>query len=300
LNFRKIHLTGAAGFIGSALNAKLEAQLSIPVIRYDYRVGLGILHPNKLLDEVSNGGCREDLVLHFGASADTRQGLEKVIEERNILYLKQLADAFKGGGGKLIFASSAAVYGNSRVHGTDQCSELGPYARSKRLGEEFLLDACVDRPNDLAILRLHNVYGPGELTKNQMMSIPSRFIVDALMKGQIRVWQSASVQNQSRDFIHVEDVINFILTMSRQEWKSQIIDVGTGVSTAIQSIAHTISTILGSEVILEEFPWDMDEKNYQMYTRADITPMQLIEPGFKPRTVNEALVSLIEHYATLL
>lgn len=300
MGFDRIHLTGSAGFIGSSLATALSRYCRHSILKYDFTAGYKTLHPRDLLDQLASGGCKKDLILHFGAVADTRISSNYLVKERNFNYCEELAQALQHGGGKLIFASSAAVYGNTLESRPGSDTVLSEYARSKKFAETVFLDAFRERICDLTILRLFNVYGPNEISKGNMMSIPSRFIVDAISDGQIGIWTSSESSAQSRDFVHVSDVVNFIVNLLDKMDQETIIDVGSGTSVAFLDLAEHISSIVTSHVVQREFPIEISKNNYQFYTLANTSKMRLIMPDFEPKQVLMEVPRLITHYRHLL
>lgn len=300
MSFDRIHLTGSAGFIGTSLAKALSRYFRHTTLKYDFTTGYKTLHPKVLLDQVASGRCKKDLILHFGAVADTRISSKNLIQERNFDYCEELARALQRGGGKLIFASSAAVYGNALESGRDSDAVLSKYALSKKFAELVFLDAFKERFCDLTILRLFNVYGPNEISKGNMMSIPSRFIVDAITDGQIGIWTSNEFPSQSRDFVHVSDVVNFILKLLNKMDQETIIDVGSGTSVAFLDLAEHISSIVTSLVVQQEFPIEILKNTYQFYTLANTSRMRRIMPDLEPKRVLNEVPRLITHYRNLL
>lgn len=297
MNFRRIHLTGSLGFIGSNLSKSLSSFFACPIRFYDYRSNLREEQPDFLIDEINLGNCDDDVILHFGAVADTRVEAVEMLNERNIEYTFRLAEALRQKKIRIIFASSAAVYGNSLLKIPEDRDNLNNYALSKLTCETFLVDAYENRPSELCMLRLHNVYGPFELAKGSMMSIPSKFICDALRRGRIHVWQSDRVRNQARDFIHVEDVCELVIQLLMQTWSFPKLDVGTGYATPLEHLADEVSKITKCKWGFENFPSNLKEETYQLYTKANTSLMKQIAPKLNPRPLESQLSLLHLHYS---
>ena len=149
---------------------------------------------------------------------------------------------------RVIFASSAAVYGSSKKE-TKKVGEEGPpsspYAESKLLGEEFARQMS-SGDTTFVCLRFFNVYGPYQkIGGSYSAAIPS-FIHSAINDKEIQVYGDGG---QTRDFIHVSDVCAAIISSLSTPLSSfSVINVGSGNGISILEIANKISELVESIV----------------------------------------------------
>lgn len=263
-----IDVTGAAGFLGSNLVSHLRRN-GFEVVGFDteQKEHLGYGSTRSLIEELKRSR-RKHLVLHFGAHTNTQDNNRLALEEYNLKFTRELARTVKDFGHTIFFASSSAVYGNGKE--PHLASLKNPYARSKLISEMELQEIFRETPN-LKILRLYNVFGPGEFHKGSMMSIPSRFIMDAMSSGEIEIWNSRSVQQaQSRDFIFVEDLCKFIQLLINEEEKSEVIEVGSSVSRKFWQVAESVQNLVPCQIRNVDFPKQVIESSYQFFTKSNL------------------------------
>ena len=171
---------------------------------------------NNILD-IAQVRDKYDLVIHTAASFE-----ETTMYEDNILGTKAVVEQCKKWRAKLIFLSSAAVYGNNSD--AKETSELRPvnfYGLTKLVGEKLVTESLTD----WVILRLANVYGKG-----------GRGIVSKLLENnKIRVNGDGS---QVRDFVFVEDVVEAI--NKAWDWTG-IYNISSGIGTQVREVYKTIS-----------------------------------------------------------
>lgn len=249
----KILLTGAQGFIGKNLQDELKDH-EVRVIHQSFWE-----NTNNIPELVK--WC--DVVAHIGAVADTMDYDVNYMMKNNWLYSKELFDMAQENGKKVVFASSAAIYGNDADY-------LNPYAWSKHIAESYGLE----KVDNFISLRYFNVYGPGEGHKGKMASVAHQAMTSnkafPLFKGR-----------PTRDFIYIKDVISATKTAILDIHASGIYDVGTTESRTFEDVL----TALNNEFyhIDAELP-----AHYQMYTCAkkenwlkNWEPKYMLEAGLK-------------------
>ncbi|MCR4378642.1 MAG: NAD(P)-dependent oxidoreductase, partial [Rhodospirillales bacterium] len=135
--------------------------------------------------------------------------------------------------GRIIFASSAAVYGdqNTCPNGTnEQVAPNNAYAQQKHLREQLVLD------HGGTVMRIGNVYGPGMSTENVLSDIIAQ--LDA--PGPITVRDDTPI----RDYVWVEDVAKGVLAILNTE-TTGIFNIGSGLGVSVRSLAQTILSCAG-------------------------------------------------------
>lgn len=304
LTSKKIVVTGSSGFIGKHLCAELQKS-KFSIIRVDFQLlhksdsetispeqFLALLQDQNYINQISH-------ILHFGANSNANIETLDKIKYSNIDFTIDMINSVCNRNIYFIFASSAAVYGNDhRVRTNDIRS---PYAESKYIIEQFLRSPEITRKLSSTILRLFNIYGKNELVKEHMMSIVSRFVMDALISQKIQIWSLENspdrpAGSQSRDIMYVQDLATFIirhLIDEPEKYSNLTIDCGTGNSLSYKDLAKTIDTFLPATIEHVPFPPQFSVENYQWFTRARNDSISTVCPGFKFSTLAETLPSLI-------
>ncbi|AEE13981.1 ADP-L-glycero-D-manno-heptose-6-epimerase [Thermodesulfobium narugense DSM 14796] len=277
----RILVTGAAGFIGSNLVKALENHFPTYEIYAldDFSSG----HFKNLLGfkgEVITAdiSCKEvwerlkdyrfDVIFHEGAISDTRvldQGLVMRVNTESFKYLLDLAKCSKS---KVIYASSAAVYGNSPAPQKED-EGLVPenvYGFSKYAMDMIALKFMEINPDiQVCGMRYFNVYGPGEDFKGEYASMIRQMFM-RIKKGQNpRLFKYGE---QKRDFVYIKDVINANIKAMESD-VSGIFNIATGVARSFNDIVKIISDVTKKDINVEYFdcPYDF----YQNLTQADIS-----------------------------
>ena len=220
----RVLVTGGSGFIGSNVIEALSK--SYKVINFDlvpsstktsHEEIIGDIRDKELVEKVIE---KCDIIIHLAAQVSVPLSIdypEKTIEI-NVQGTQNIIDAAgKFGIKRLIIASSAAVYGEAfdlplKEESAGQC--LSPYAQSKWENESQILLA---RENGLeaVALRFFNVYGPGQSTDGAYAAVIPRF-VEMLTSGRQPTVYGDGLQ--SRDFIHVKDLVNVIENLIQCDW----------------------------------------------------------------------------------
>lgn len=204
-----ITITGGKGFIGSHLWTELPGLVHV----WDLKGGNNIFDEN-FEEEIKNS----DVVYHLAALTSVNQSFKNPDQVfiTNVLGTARVAYLCAKYKKKLIYPSSAAIYHK----------ELSPYAYSKYLAEEIVKGIMNTTP--VVILRLYNVFGEG--MNKESGSIMYNFLHDK----KIVIYGDGE---QTRDFIHVRDVVSVMKDALKSRWNGKIVDVGTGEATSINYVA---------------------------------------------------------------
>jgi UDP-glucose 4-epimerase len=149
---------------------------------------------------------------------------------------------------RLVYASSASVYGDPKklpMHEDDELSPLTPYCIGKRTGEDLL--GYYQRKAGLSwiALRFFNVYGEGQKVTAYYTSVINHF-VNRLKNGERPVIDGEG--KQSMDFIHVVDIARAIVMSLESEQANLPINVGTGIDTSVATLAEILIDAVGVDV----------------------------------------------------
>jgi ADP-L-glycero-D-manno-heptose 6-epimerase len=314
-----IIVTGAAGFIGSnlvrALNARGEREIiAVDNLRASAKfrnlVGCDIvdyLDKEAFLERL---GAFRDVraIFHQGACSDTMESDGRYMMENNYRYSATLLDHATGHGIPLIYASSAAVYGGSQVfvESPEYESPLNVYGYSKLLFDQVVRRRLAYASSQVVGLRYFNVYGPREAHKGRMASVAFHNFNEFVADGRVRLFgahDGYGPGEQSRDFVHVDDVVSVNLHFFDNPSVSGVYNCGTGRAQPFNDIARTVVATmreLNGEPALDlagmveaglieyiDFP-DALKGKYQSYTRCDadrlraaghVAPFATVEEG---------------------
>jgi len=289
-----IVVTGAAGFIGSALiwllNQRGEADiLTVDVYRSD--AGEPNLEPlsydrgyqgheefrRDLIDGRYDGELRG--ILHMGACSSTTEADWAYLERNNIQYTRDLCLAARRVGARFVHASSAATYGDgangySDDHALlDDLEPLNLYGKSKH---EFDLWARSEGLlEEICCLKYFNVYGPNEWHKGDMRSMVCKGYEQVRDTGKVRLFRSDRPEypdgGQRRDFVYVKDAAAMTLWLFDHPEAAGIFNVGTGHAHDWNTLMGAIFAALGREAVIEYvgMPEALRGK-YQYFTEADM------------------------------
>jgi ADP-L-glycero-D-manno-heptose 6-epimerase len=287
-------VTGAEGFIGSNLVNFLNEKGNYDIIIVD-SADNGYLKKDQYREKMSieefklfcikgittakeSELIKINAVYHLGAIVDTTSK-DKRILEYNLSYSKILFDYCASKDIPLIYASSAAVYGKTKVFKEDQ-EELFPlniYAESKYLFDKYALAFSNIKPGYWYGFRFFNVFGPNELHKGNMASAITQIYLKALLNQEIRLFRSIDPKikdgHQMRDFINVKDVIRTIYSFyeNKEKIPCGIYNLGTGKARSFMEIAELVKESLDKSMKIRFIDTPEELRNgYQSYTQADM------------------------------
>ena len=291
-----IIVTGGAGFIGSNLIRKLNSNgIHEILIIEDLSDGHKIqnIADLKVVDYIDKNDFSTllassvtllgniDFIFHLGACVDTVQWDGKYMMKENFDYSKRLANFCLLQRIPLIYASSAAVYGNGENFDEDKEYErpLNIYAYSKFLFDQYVRHNISRFESLIVGLRFFNVYGRGEDHKGTMASVIAHFNAQLLSTGKIKVFEGSHGYEaglQSRDFIHVDDVVNVTFWFLHQaRSKSGIYNCGSGKAVTFKTVAEAVIDWHGQGTI-EYIPFpDQLIDYYQPFTCANLEKLRI-------------------------
>jgi ADP-L-glycero-D-manno-heptose 6-epimerase len=290
-----IVVTGGAGFIGSNLVHALNAATGDPIVvveepldpvRHANLVGADVadlIDPDELLRLLGTGSPRlrgVEAILHQGAISSTTDPDGGRVMARNYEYTRSLVDSCATAGIPLVYASTAAVYGDAAACAEDD-RPIRPrsiYALSKALADRYVLSliATGDAPQVVG-LRYFNVYGPREGHKGAMASIARQLDDQLARDGRCRIFgpsHGLPAGEQRRDFVHVDDVVAVAMWAVEHRPAPGVLDCGTGVATSFNQMAELVlAHHPGGVVEYVPFPTELASA-YQPKTRASLGPLR--------------------------
>lgn len=276
-----ILVTGSAGFIGSNLIRRLNTKGIEDIISVDYinpadrfpdlKVHSHI-HPKFFIDGIERFIQDVSVVFHQGANTCTTDHSEKMISD-NFDYSKKILDASIKYETRLIYASSAAVYGSGEngFNISRECEfPLNIYGFSKLLFDDYARSVLRLSRNksQLSGLRYFNVYGPGESHKNGMASTIFHFYNQS--KNNKLIHPFSGSEKFYRDFIYIDDVIDHIMFLFKNNDLSGVFNCGTGNERSFLDIAEIVSSITGAKIEEIDFPENLSQF-YQSFTKAEMS-----------------------------
>jgi ADP-L-glycero-D-manno-heptose 6-epimerase len=313
-----IVITGAEGFIGSCLVARLNADGYNDLVLVDDFSNeeraqnlVGKKFTAKImrteffnwLDQHEN---RVQFIFHIGARTDTTEMDEQIFKTLNIDFSQTLWHKCVQYGLPIVYASSAATYGEGEngydddVSKLDTLTPLNPYGRSKNEFDKWAVKQ-EKQPYFWAGLKFFNVYGPNEYHKGRMASVILHAFKQINETGKINLFRSHRSDykdgEQKRDFIYVKDLTDVCMFLMHDRKHSGLYNLGTGLARTWNDLAKSIFTALNKPVAIEyiDIPADIRNK-YQYFTEANMH--KLTQAGYtKPFTpIEEGVKDYVTNY----
>ena len=303
----RVIVTGAAGMIGSNLVHGLNAIGVDDVIAVDdltdgpkYRNLLGAkiadyFDKDDFYTRFARGDFGQiDAVFHQGACSDTMEHNGRFMLENNYRCSKDLLDACRTRGTRLLYASSAATYGGSASFREEPQYEqpLNVYGYSKLLFDNVVRRMLPFAAHQVVGFRYFNVYGPREQHKARMASVAFHHYQQFTQTGKVQLfgeYGGYAAGEQSRDFVSVDDVVAVNLWFLQNPGNSGIFNLGTGRAQPFNDIA--LATVNAARALKGEAGLPLDALvqrglveyiafpdalvgKYQCFTQADLTRLR--------------------------
>lgn len=293
-----IVVTGAAGFIGSYFVGKLNRvgfHNLVLVDRYDDDAkerNLSSKEYTQLIDRddffhwFRLNRSKVEMVFHLGARTDTIGVEAESYEELNLHYSQNLWNACTGYNIPMLYASSAATYGNGEKgfsdahHNIHHLKPLNLYAWSKHDFDLWVLNQR-KTPQFWAGLKFFNVYGPNEYHKGRMASVVLHAFQTIRHTGEMKLFRShredVADGEQKRDFIYVDDIAEVMLFFLQNQQNPGIYNVGTGKARSYLDLTRAVfeSMKVNPDIQFIDTPRDIRSR-YQYFTEADIQKLREI------------------------
>ncbi len=291
-NNKKILITGGAGFVGSNLAFYFQENFpkaNITVFdkfRNEETFSNGNLksfgHFKNLLGfkgTVISGDITEkndlqklknqnfDYIFHQAAISDTTVADQKIMIDTNVNAFVDLLEMAKDTDAVMVYASSAATYGDSDKFSPGFEKPNNVYGFSKLMMDNIAKEYMYKYDISIVGLRYFNVYGKREFYKNKTASMVLQFGLQLLRGESAKLFVKSD--KIKRDFIYIEDVIQANIKACEPK-KSGIYNVGTGMARSFQDIVNILKKELAINREDKYIP-NPYEKQYQFFTEADIS-----------------------------
>lgn len=146
---------------------------------------------------------------------------------------------------RFVYTSTASVYGNAEQFPTPESwyQTSVPYAASKFSMEHYCQVYFRMHQLPISVLRLSNVYGPGQLTTNPYCGVVAKFFEEAELEKPFTIFGDGT---NTRDYTYIDDAIDALMAAGvHPEAIGKVFNVGTGVETSVMELAEHISRIAG-------------------------------------------------------
>jgi len=277
LNVNKILLTGGAGYIGSHVCHLLIDQ-GYEVTCIDSLItGNKKLLPNKVKLEVFDIAETEkvtklikennfDLVMHFAGLIRVDESVEQPERYNDFNYSKAkifLETCYENELKKVIFSSTAAVYGNpkaQKVKETDPTNPLNPYATSKLKLENFIRETSERYNSKYIILRYFNVAGADKEMRTGLISKVSSHLIKVACEVAVGKRDKLIINGDDyntpdgtaiRDYIHVSDLAEIHVISAKhliEDGKSNLFNCGYGNGFSIKDVINELNQIINKNL----------------------------------------------------
>jgi ADP-L-glycero-D-manno-heptose 6-epimerase len=331
-----IIVTGAAGFIGSCMVQYLNELgftnlILVDEFNRDDKIPnlkgkhiSAVVERENLFGWLYNNKPNVDFVIHLGARTDTTEFNYSIHQHLNVEYSQLIWNYCTVNNVHLIYASSAATFGDGAMGYKDDhslCNDLkplNPYGISKNEFDKWVLHQ-EDHPPFWAGLKFFNVYGPNEYHKGRMASVIFHSFNQIKTNGFVNLFRSHKKGfrdgEQLRDFVYVKDVVKVIMWMMNETMNrepsvenaeftpyascvtSGIYNLGTGKARSFNDLVKTTFTALDLETKIEyiDMPEDIRDK-YQYFTEADMHKLENAGYRFPFYSLEEGVTDYVRNY----
>jgi ADP-L-glycero-D-manno-heptose 6-epimerase len=289
-------VTGGAGFIGSVIVDRLIRDgWDVAVCDWLGEAELGkwrnlakhpiadFVPPETMFDWLAAHRSQLGAVVHMGAISSTTEPDADLIVTTNLVLSRRLWDWCCEAGVRMIYASSAATYGDGD-QGFDDADDLASLSALRPLNAYGWSKAAFDivarrsadagrAPPQWAGLKFFNVYGPNEYHKGAMRSVVHQLYPRVARGEEVTLFRShrPGVEHggQQRDFVYVKDCADVAAWLAQAPTVSGVFNLGTGQARSFRDLAQAVFDALGREprIVYIDTPEAIREK-YQYFTQA--------------------------------
>jgi len=255
--YGKVLVTGGLGFIGTHLVNELLSLKKDVVIVANYGSALhktvpqgvtlieaDIRHPQQIAEAVMGA----ELIFHVAGNSNGSISVENLrfdFESNAIGTFNVLEGAFKAGAKRVLYVSSASVYGPPQYYPMNEqhpTRPFVPYGASKLTGELASLSFFHAKGLPVVIARPFCVYGPGENPKIALVEV-SRYLRWHLNQQPIQI--VGDIKHKTRDFVYVSDLVQGFLLIADKAAVGEVFNVGSGEETSMEKLVDVIGQVTG-------------------------------------------------------
>jgi len=322
---RMIVVTGGAGFIGSNIVARLAAETAYDVVVCDRLETADLAKwknlakhaiadfwsPEELFEQLERHAERIEAVVHMGAISSTTEPDADLILRTNFTLSRDLWDWCAIRGSRMIYASSAATYGDGETgfnddDDADSLSQLRPlnaYGYSKMLFDQYAVRQA-DRgqaPPQWAGLKFFNVYGPNEGHKGGMKSVVAQIWSKVEAGETVTLFRSHNPNyadgGQMRDFVYVDDVVDIIEFLLQSPQISGIFNAGSGQARSFADLARATFEAAGKTPAIDyvDTPLSIRDR-YQYFTEARMDRIRAAGFGGQSTPLEEGVRRYVQDF----
>jgi ADP-L-glycero-D-manno-heptose 6-epimerase len=313
-----IVITGGAGFIGSAMVAKLNEQGESDILivdelgttaKWKNLVGkqfTDYIHKDNFIEMLLNERLPKiEAIIHMGANSSTTEKDVDHLMENNYRYTRILAEWSVRKKARFIYASSGATYGDGSKGFSDADSvsptliPLNAYGYSKQILDQWVLQN--ELQNKVVGIKFFNVFGPNEYHKGEMKSLICKSYTQIQENGKIRLFKSYRPEykhgDQVRDFVYIKDCTDVLWWFLNTPKVNGIFNLGTGKARSWNDLAKSVFAALGIPPNIEyvEMPEEI-RGAYQYHTEAETTKLKAAGCPVQFRPLEESVKDYVQQY----
>jgi ADP-L-glycero-D-manno-heptose 6-epimerase len=313
-----IVVTGAAGFIGSVMTGKLNRERFLDLVlvddfsredktpNYSDRIYTEKVDRNEFFKWLDINQRFVQFIVHLGARTDTTEFDKNIFDRLNYGYSVNVWEACVKYGLPLIYASSAATYGDgSQGYDDDErmvpgLKALNPYGESKNEFDKWAL-VQPRKPFFWAGIKFFNVFGPNEYHKGRMASVVYHTFKQISSTGKMKLFRSHRPEfkdgEQKRDFIYVLDTVEVIFKMMKIRKFPGIYNLGTGHARTFIDLATSVFLAMDLKPDIEyiDTPEDIRDK-YQYFTEAKMNKLRNAGYGLEFTPLEKGIEDYVKNY----
>ena len=313
-------ITGGAGFIGSNIvNYLVDRGEEVVSVdwhnkinnKYFLNLNFKIIDPLNLHSFLKTNKKKISVVIHLGAITSTTERNLNLIINNNIRLSLMLFEWCTKQEKRLLYASSAATYGNGEngfhdISNDEYLSQLTPlnlYGWSKHVIDRFIWNDSKkkNRPPQCVGLKFFNVYGPNEFHKKDMKSIILKIFEEIRSDKVIKLFKSHNPEfkdgEQLRDFIYVKDVINVVNWFLGKPKISGLFNVGSAIPQSFNFLAKCVyrNCNMSEKIEYIDTPKKI-RKQYQYFTKASLQKLRKVGYDKNFFSLKDGINDYIQNY----